>query len=286
MPATDTSGALLVAVDLGNTAMRLAAFRGERLEGVTVRSSKRLHAADVSGAWRELAQTVPDLDRARRVVIADVAAGAEAIAEALEELHPGIRGEVRTLAVTETSPLPHALETPETTGIDRLLAARAARELYAPRGRPLVVVQAGTALTVDSVDAAGVFRGGLILPGPELWIRGLGKAARIPLFNPDEVDWRLGEAAAAETRGEGPSFAGASTREAVLKGLATGLGAALRESVRRSLHRADTETAVVVTGGWAERAARLLADAAVPDPQIAPHLVLHGIRLAADDPAD
>lgn len=57
-------------------------------------------------------------------------------------------------------------EHPEQLGPDRWAALVAARAL-AP-GRACLVVNAGTATTVDSLSAAGEFLGGLILPGVDL----------------------------------------------------------------------------------------------------------------------
>ena len=67
-------------------------------------------------------------------------------------------------------PLEVRLEHPEHIGMDRLAAATAAAQLRAPR-RAALVVDSGSAITVDYLSAEGVFMGGAILPG-------LGLAAR------------------------------------------------------------------------------------------------------------
>ena len=53
-------------------------------------------------------------------------------------------------------------DTPQQLGADRWAALIGARALHAG---PAVVVMAGTATTIDALDAQGLFRGGLILPG-------------------------------------------------------------------------------------------------------------------------
>ena len=77
------------------------------------------------------------------------------------------------------------IDHPETCGVDRLLAARAAAELVRGRaaaGAPvqgLIVVDAGTAVTVDAVALDGerpAFLGGAIAPGPGTLARSLGEA--------------------------------------------------------------------------------------------------------------
>lgn len=71
---------------------------------------------------------------------------------------------------------------PATLGVDRWVAAWAA---FAEFGAS-VVVDCGTAVTVDLVDAEGVFLGGAIAPGAETMARGLGAAApSLPPAAPD-----------------------------------------------------------------------------------------------------
>ena len=92
--------------------------------------------------------------------------------------------------------------TPSQLGADRwvsLIAARR-RALAANESapRPCVVVNAGTAVTVDALDADGVFRGGLILPGIDLMLRALadntaalrrppGRFEPFPITTPDAL---------------------------------------------------------------------------------------------------
>lgn len=157
------------------------------------------------------------------------------------------------------------------TGVDRLLAARAARELHAARGgAAVVVIQAGTGTTVDLVDAGGVFRGGFILPGPKLWLCGLGQAAAVPEFDPTSEEWGCLRPGATEEPGK-------STRAAVLRGLGLGWGGAVTRAAEALRGAAGGEPLLVLTGGWAERLSPALGPRAVLDPL----LVAHGMRLAA-----
>jgi type III pantothenate kinase len=68
--------------------------------------------------------------------------------------------------------MPVRVAHPGRVGSDRLLGAWTARELF---GAPVVVVDIGTATTIDVVDSDGAFAGGAIMPGPELAIRSLAK---------------------------------------------------------------------------------------------------------------
>jgi type III pantothenate kinase len=95
----------------------------------------------------------------------------EAVAEAWEEV---TGGEVEFFGRDLPIPLPTALARPEMVGPDRLLLALGAR---ARLGAPCIIVSAGTAVTIDLVDAEGAFAGGVIAPGLLVAARALHQAA-------------------------------------------------------------------------------------------------------------
>jgi|688.fasta_scaffold03004_5 type III pantothenate kinase len=80
---------------------------------------------------------------------------------------------------------------PESVGVDRVLCCLAARHLAKSGG--CLVVDAGTALTINWVNGDGAFEGGAIQPGWALMARSLGKGtARLPeISSPDNslCDW-------------------------------------------------------------------------------------------------
>lgn len=77
----------------------------------------------------------------------------------------------------------NAYETPGQLGVDRWCALIGARGIT--RAASLVVM-AGTATTIDTLDASGFFRGGLILPGLDLMRRSLARdTAALPLASGD-----------------------------------------------------------------------------------------------------
>src|SRR4029079_14715880 len=84
----------------------------------------------------------------------------------------------RTVSAASGVPVRTALVRADTTGVDRLLGAWAAWSIY---GAPVVVVDLGTAPTVDAGDADGFSLGGAILPGPTASIDVLvARAPRLP----------------------------------------------------------------------------------------------------------
>ena len=75
------------------------------------------------------------------------------------------------------------VDEPAKVGIDRLLR-RGRGKAKVPPGTPAITVDVGTAVTVDLIDAEGVFQGGAIFPGPRLMARSLHEyTARLPLID-------------------------------------------------------------------------------------------------------
>lgn len=87
--------------------------------------------------------------------------------------------------LTHDTPVPivNGYSTPATLGMDRLAAAVGAWSMA--KGRNILVVDAGTAVTIDFVDASGVYRGGNIAPGIALRLRSLHEhTGRLPMVEP------------------------------------------------------------------------------------------------------
>jgi type III pantothenate kinase len=178
-------------------------------------------------------------------------------------------GRIRMLVAGD---LPLAVEVPrpDMVGIDRLLGAVAANRLRLP-GRPAVVVDLGTAITVDLVSHTGAFLGGAILPG-------IGTSARAMHEFTDLLPWLDMQSLA-----EPPRAVGTSTVEAMTAGIYWGAVGGVRELIWRFTalpELAGEPPEVFLTGGAAPSVARLLAD----DAHFEPHLVLAGIALAACQP--
>ena len=168
----------------------------------------------------------------------------------------------RHISNTADLPLTIEVDEPRRVGIDRLLNAIAVNQLRAA-DRPAVVVDSGTATTVDLISADGAFAGGAILPGLALSAKGLHEyTALLPLVSVAE----LGQAT--------PEALGRNTRAAIRSGLFWGQLGAVKELIER---QGGTEADVVVTGGGGA----LLAEH-LPRASFEPHLSLQGLVLAAE----
>lgn len=160
---------MILAIDCGNTRLKWGVHDGARW----IAQGHLGHAELTS-----LADVLRGQPRAARAIACNVAGpqAGEAVQAALDAL--GI-----PLAWAKSQSAQHGVrnlyEQPEQLGADRWAALIGARALHA--GACLVVC-AGTATTVDVLDAEGSFQGGLILPGVELMCRALAAGtAQLPL---------------------------------------------------------------------------------------------------------
>lgn len=151
-----------LAVDAGNSRIKWS-IAGGAPQALEYRSQD----PDVllATAWRHL-------PRPRSVHVACVAR--EAVREAIERQIAGLWPGVPVVFLSsraECGGVRIAYARPERFGVDRLAALVAAHAEAG--GAAAVVVDAGTAVTVDAMDSHGTHLGGLIMPGLRLLRRGL-----------------------------------------------------------------------------------------------------------------
>lgn len=138
-------------------------------------------------------------------------------------------------------PLKVDVDFPDKVGMDRLLNAVAAN-LLRGAGQPAITIGTGTAITIDAIDADGVFRGGAILPGILLGAKSLYEATTtLP-----HIDvWELLK--------QEPATLGRNTEAAIASGLYWGHLGAIRELIQREtdwLRRtAKVPPLLLLTGG-------------------------------------
>lgn len=168
----------------------------------------------------------------------------------------------RIVSNTRDFPLSIRVEEPRRVGIDRLLNAVSVNELRSVN-RPAVVVDSGTATTVDVVSASGVFEGGAILPGLALSAKALHEyTALLPLVSVAELGMKT------------PEPLGRNTRAAIRSGLFWGQLGAVKELIDR---QAGADAEIFVTGGGGALLAQHL-----PRARFEPHLPLQGLILIAE----
>jgi type III pantothenate kinase len=161
-------------------------------------------------------------------------------------------------------PLLIRVEQPERVGIDRLLAAFAADRLRQPN-RAAIVVDLGTAITVDLVDTDGAFAGGAILPGIATWARALAEQTdALPQVSLEFLD-------------KPPVPLGTSTVAAIESGIYWGAIGAIRELATQLSAHYPIRPDLFITGGASQQVAELLKTHGTV--RHVPNLVLSGIAL-------
>ncbi|WP_298134588.1 type III pantothenate kinase [Acidiferrobacter sp.] len=151
-------------------------------------------------------------------------------------------------------------EPPASLGADRFAALVGARARFP--GRPLRVVDCGTAITIDAIDGQGVFQGGAILPGLAAAAGALRGIA--PYLAPGAQDR--------------PYLAcGRTTQEAVGAGLLLGAAGAIERILRDQGGAPEGAVLVLLTGGDAARLAPYLTRSYGQFP----HLTLEGLAVMA-----
>lgn len=252
---------MLLAVDVGNTNIVLGIFEGELLTRSWRLATLRDRTAD------ELRVLVGRLFEERRLQMEKVSG--VVLASVVPPLTSTVTEMVRgafsrdTLVIDATNiGLPIEYQAPGDVGADRLVNAIAASEMFGGHGRPVIVVDSGTATTFDVVSAAGRYVGGVICPGVEISADALfQRAARLPRVDVGRPD----------------SLIGTSTVESMRSGLYYGYVAMVEGIVARIRDDLGAEPAVcVATGGLATT----IAEETSSIDHVSPDLTLHGLRLA------
>lgn len=258
----------LVAVNVGNTRTRLGLFESGLLEQSSAHPNSDLEV--VSRSIIELAKGTGALGLPRLVVLASVNAP---VADQLMTLIAAEIPRERIFRLGSDLPIPiqNGLEDDSTVGQDRLLAALGA---FSRAKQACVVIDAGTAVTVDFVDGTGVFQGGAIGPGLNMMLKALHEqTAALP-----RMEFKTPDPA------RGPF--GKDTAHAMILGVRASVIGMARLLIDTYADAFGAYPQVVATGG----------DAAIfeEDPlveHIVPDLVLMGIaeacrRALMDDPQE
>lgn len=164
-------------IDLGNTLLKAATFEEDEL-----RSLKTFE----EGAFNSLAEYLTSLPEHIFCVISSVVN------------HPAdfdllLRTRFKSLFLDPSTPLPikNIYQTPETLGKDRLAAAVAAWYNYP--GKDMLIIDAGTAVTMDLVNSRGEFVGGAISPGMGMRFKALHTfTGRLPLVTKKDIGFLTG----------------------------------------------------------------------------------------------
>lgn len=256
---TAASGDALL-LDCGNSRLKVAVLRANALvEQPVLPDPESAHAACCE-ALRRYANARP----VQRVLISSVRndAFARLLAGCLTECGLPDPEWAATCTGAVSLASDYALDQ---LGVDRYLALLAARSRQ--RSGPMVVVDCGTAVTLDRLEADGRHSGGVIAPGLEMMRGALGRAtAALPDISADGLREDVGGGASQGLPRD--------TTRAILEGTRTAFCGLICAGIARLDPEACAE--ILITGGDAEVAMAALGD----DPrtfQVSPTLVFEGL---------
>jgi type III pantothenate kinase len=239
-------------VDIGNTRVKWARFVNGRLQ-------KQRAAAHAGWRAEDFAEEL--LGRARgleRIIVASV--GGERLDRRLTAAARRVIGVAPQFVVTRRhlGGVTTAYAQPWRLGVDRIVAAIAAHRL-APR-RAVCIVDVGTAMTIDLIDARGRHVGGAIIPGPRLMVESL-------LRSTSGILRRSGG------RSGGRSLFARDTRAGIEQGALYAVAAVVDRAVAEARRALGSSPLLLLTGGAAPAIHPLIRSthSSIPD------LVLRGL---------
>ena len=229
---------LLLAIGIGNTNVSLGIFqRGELLRHWRLSTEYRRTADEARVYLSQLLQ-LSELDAAQirgLIIASDVPAMTGVYMQALRDLFG-----IKPLLLTHEIKLgiENCYQRPEQVGSDRLANAVAGKDLF---GLPLIIVDIGTAITLDVINSKSQYLGGVIMPGPQMSAEALyQKAARLPQISFEETEQIIGR----------------STETSIRSGLFNGIVGSIDYLAEQIQKETGEKSKVVATGGLGEYVVR------------------------------
>jgi type III pantothenate kinase len=245
----------LIAVSVGNTRTRIGLFQSQQLE-----HSDALPNAELEAVVNAVL-ALPVGNRGVPVAVASVNSSvADRLVAALGGPTRERGGDLYRFGDDLSIPIANTLDDDSTVGQDRLLNAIGA---FSRARQACIVVDAGTAMTVDFVDGEGTFHGGAIAPGVDMMLRALHEhTAALPAvgFEPVPADQPFGK----------------DTRRAMLLGVQSAARGMVRVLVERYAEFYGAFPQIIATGGNA----RTLFENDELVEHVVPELTLLGIEAA------
>ena len=172
---------MLLALDVGNTNITIGTFENERLTAHWRLRTVHERTVDEFGILLRNLFTLFSLDLARvdGIIVASVVPPLDSTLARMARRY--FRTEAMFVTPETDTGLRICYDNPREVGADRIVNGVAAFHKY---GGPCVVVDLGTAITVDAVSARAEYLGGLICPGIGIAVEVLfSKTARLPLVD-------------------------------------------------------------------------------------------------------
>jgi type III pantothenate kinase len=242
---------MLLAIDIGNSSTKFGLFDLESLVSRFAISTQTLRS---TGRIAELPGEFSGL-QFEDVIVSSVVPELNDLLSDFSETHFGIK----PIFIDHLFDFGFEIkyEPPTAAGIDRLVAASAAVQKY---GKPCIVCDFGTAATIDAVNSAGQYLGGVITPGITTLSHALfQKTSKLP-----EIDLKKPD-----------SVIGRSTVQAIGSGIYYGYIGLVEGLLKRVIDELGEKPKVIATGGFAEMIASEVPAIEIVDKD----LLLEGLQM-------
>lgn len=227
---------MLLAVDVGNTNVVFALYEGRRIKARWRIATDPRRTGDEYAVWLMQLLEIRGVarDAVKQIVISTVVPRAlhnlEVLCRNYFHVEPLIAGQGKAAYGMEID-----VEQPSSLGADRAVNAIAAHAKYPG---DLIVVDFGTATTLDVIDFNGAYKGGIISPGINLSLDALvGNTAKLPRI--------------AIERPKNDSVIGRNTEDQMLIGVFWGYVAMMEGLIARMRAEIGRPAKVIATGGLA-----------------------------------
>ncbi|WP_274475186.1 type III pantothenate kinase [Mangrovimonas aestuarii] len=222
-------------VDIGNTLVKLAVFKGDKL---LVKFSVPEEAA-----LKIIKEIFFEYTQIRRSIVSSVRKLDNHCLEYLK-----IKSKLLVLDANTPVPFTNLYKTPRTLGLDRVALISASVRHYF--GKPTLVIDAGTCVTFDFKDDKNAYLGGGISPGLQMRYKALNQfTANLPVLEPTEVE----------------SIIGRSTEESMHSGVVYGLVKEI-DGVIAEYQNKYGDLTVILTGGDANFLSKQLKSSIFANP--------------------
>ncbi|HEV8437874.1 MAG TPA: type III pantothenate kinase [Methylomirabilota bacterium] len=248
---------MLLVIEVGNTNTSVGVYDRQRLLVSWRLTSRREQTADEYGVFIQTLLRTRGIEQQHitGVAISNVVPTVQQTLEWMCEAYFGIQPFTVQPGVNVAFPL--KVDAPTEVGADRICNVVAGVALY---GKPLIVVDFGTATNFDVVNARGEFVGGAIAPGltvaAEALISRGARLFRVELVRPKEA-------------------IGRNTVTNLQSGVMYGYAGLVDGLVERMRQELDGDVTVVATGGLAGQ----MREVARSIQEVNPNLRLEGLRM-------
>ncbi len=220
----------LLLINIGNTRTQVGTFRDDKIHN----PESICHSAPERDLEHLLSESFAEVSNKANVMVLISSVNSRAKQNVTQLLRRIEAGPVVVMEEDLSVPVGRQLDPETIVGTDRLLNAAAA---FGHLSQACVVVDAGTAITVDYVDGQGTFHGGAIGPGAKTMLQSMHQhAEQLPDVEFKKPDEPIGH----------------NTAQAMLSAVFYGIRGMVRELVEQYAEHAGAYPVVVATGGDAD----------------------------------